>query len=50
MESNLIFIPLGLAILGLVFMLIKMAWVKKQSAGNERMQSISKSIKEGACC
>jgi K(+)-stimulated pyrophosphate-energized sodium pump len=29
-------------------MLIKMAWVKKQSAGNERMQSISKSIKEGA--
>ena len=48
MESNLIFIPLGLAILGLVFMLIKMAWVKKQSAGNERMQSISKSIKEGA--
>lgn len=48
MESNLIFIPLGLAVLGLLFMLVKMAWVKKQPAGNERMQSISKSIKEGA--
>lgn len=29
-------------------MLVKMAWVKKQSAGNEKMQGISKSIKEGA--
>ena len=29
-------------------MLMKMAWVKKQSAGNEKMQQISKSIKEGA--
>ena len=29
-------------------MLYKMAWVKKQSAGNERMQEISKNIKEGA--
>lgn len=48
MEKNLIFIPLGLALLGLVFMLIKMAWVKKQNPGNEKMQSISKSIKEGA--
>lgn len=48
MESNLIFIPLGLAILGLIFMLIKMAWVKKQNPGNEKMQQISKSIKEGA--
>ena len=29
-------------------MLIKMSWVKKQSPGNERMQEISKNIKEGA--
>lgn len=29
-------------------MYIKMIWVKKQDAGNEKMQSISKSIKEGA--
>lgn len=48
MESNLIFVPIGLAIIGLIFMLIKMAWVKKQNPGNEKMQEISKSIKEGA--
>ncbi|MGB0166759.1 MAG: sodium-translocating pyrophosphatase [Luteibaculum sp.] len=46
--ENLILVPIALAILGLVFMLVKMAWVKKQAAGNERMQEISKSIKEGA--
>jgi K(+)-stimulated pyrophosphate-energized sodium pump len=44
----MIYVPIVLAILGLVFMLIKMSWVKKQAAGNEKMQSISKSIKEGA--
>jgi K(+)-stimulated pyrophosphate-energized sodium pump len=44
----MIYVPIALAILGLVFMLIKMSWVKKQAAGNEKMQSISKSIKEGA--
>ena len=48
MESYYMYIPLILAILGLVFMLIKMSWVKKQSPGNERMQEISRNIKEGA--
>ena len=48
MEQNIIFIPIAMAILGLLFMLVKMSWVKKQSPGSERMQSISKSIKEGA--
>lgn len=48
MDSNLIFVPIGLAVLGLIFMLIKMSWVKKQSPGNERMQEISKSIQQGA--
>ncbi|MAN59229.1 MAG: sodium-translocating pyrophosphatase [Flavobacteriaceae bacterium] len=48
MEENIIYVPIGLAILGLLFMLGKMRWVKKQPAGSERMQSISKSIKEGA--
>ncbi|WP_082106564.1 sodium-translocating pyrophosphatase [Kordia zhangzhouensis] len=48
MESYMIYVPIALAVLGLVFMLIKMSWVKKQAAGNEKMQSISKSIKEGA--
>ncbi|WP_103865834.1 sodium-translocating pyrophosphatase [Aquimarina sp. I32.4] len=48
MESNMIFVPISLAILGLLFMFVKMAWVKKQAPGNDRMQEISKSIKEGA--
>ncbi len=48
MESNIIYVPIVLAVLGLLFMFIKMAWVKKQPAGNDKMQSISKSIKEGA--
>ena len=48
MESYFMYIPLILAVLGLVFMLIKMSWVKKQSPGNERMQEISRNIKEGA--
>lgn len=44
----MIFVPMVLAIVGLLFMFIKMSWVKKQNAGNEKMQNISKSIKEGA--
>ena len=48
MESNMIFVPMALAIIGLLFMFVKMAWVKKQAAGNEKMQGISKAIKEGA--
>jgi K(+)-stimulated pyrophosphate-energized sodium pump len=48
MESNMIFVPMVLAIVGLLFMFMKMSWVKKQNAGNEKMQNISKSIKEGA--
>ena len=48
MESNIIYVPIVLAIIGLLFMFIKMAWVKRQPSGNEKMQDISKSIKEGA--
>ncbi len=48
MESNIVYLPVILAILGLIFMMIKMSWVKKQDAGDEKMKSISKSIKEGA--
>ena len=48
MKENLIFIPIGLALVGLLFMLVKMSWVKKQDAGDEKMQGIAKSIKEGA--
>ncbi|SDB56943.1 K(+)-stimulated pyrophosphate-energized sodium pump [Flavobacteriaceae bacterium MAR_2010_188] len=48
MDSNIIFVPIVLAIVGLLFMFVKMNWVKKQSAGSEKMQEISKAIKEGA--
>ncbi|SHK21296.1 MULTISPECIES: sodium-translocating pyrophosphatase [Reichenbachiella] len=46
--SNLIYVPIGLAVLGLVFMMIKRSWVKKQDAGTDKMKEISKNIKEGA--
>ena len=42
------YIPLVLAVVGLVFMAVKASWVKKQSPGNDRMQEISRNIKEGA--
>ncbi|PNQ73934.1 sodium-translocating pyrophosphatase [Hanstruepera neustonica] len=48
MESNMIFVPIAMAVIGLIFMMIKMAWVKKQAPGNDKMQGISKAIKEGA--
>lgn len=48
MESNMIFVPIAMAVVGLIFMMIKMSWVKKQAPGNEKMQGISKAIKEGA--
>lgn len=48
MKQNMIYVPIILALLGLIFMYIKMVWVKKQDAGNDKMKSISKSIKEGA--
>ncbi|MCR9181431.1 MAG: sodium-translocating pyrophosphatase [Flavobacteriaceae bacterium] len=48
MESNVIYLPIALSVLGLLFMLYKMNWVKKQSPGSDRMQFISKSVKEGA--
>lgn len=44
----MLYLPLVLAVLGLIFMIVKASWVNKQTTGNERMQSISKSIKEGA--
>ena len=48
MDKMMLYLPLVLAVLGLIFMIVKASWVNKQTTGNERMQSISKSIKEGA--
>lgn len=46
MESNLIFVPIGLAILGLVFMFIKMAWVKAQPSGDEKCKVLQRTSKK----
>lgn len=48
MEKFIVYVPIAMAVLGLIFMLIKSAWVNKQEAGDEKMQSISRSIQEGA--
>ena len=48
MEQNVIYLPLILAVGGLVYMFIRASWVRKQAPGSERMQEISKAIKEGA--
>ena len=48
MEKNILYAPVIMAIIGLLFMLLKVRWVKKQPSGNEKMQTISKRIKEGA--
>ena len=48
MEANIIYLPLVCSIVGLVYMLIRASWVRKQNAGNERMIEISTAIKEGA--
>lgn len=43
-----IYLPIAMAVLGLLFMGMKAAWINKQDAGDERMQGIAKSIQEGA--
>src|SRR5690606_38802711 len=48
MEQFIIYLPGLLALLGLLFMFTRANWVGKQNAGEARMQSISKSIQEGA--
>src|SRR5690625_17937 len=48
MKELTLWIPVALSVIGLLFMLYKFLWVKKQDSGNEKMQGISKSIAEGA--
>ncbi|TPN85962.1 sodium-translocating pyrophosphatase [Aquimarina algicola] len=48
MESNMIYMPIALALLGLIYMLIKKSWVMKQDAGDGKMKEISDHIYEGA--
>jgi len=48
MEQFIVYLPALLAVFGLFYMWVKSAWVSKQNTGNQTMQSISKSIQEGA--
>ncbi|MFT5846905.1 sodium-translocating pyrophosphatase [Psychroserpens sp.] len=48
MESLMIYMPIALAILGLIYMIIKKSWVMKQDAGDGKMKEISDHIYEGA--
>ncbi|MFT6127311.1 sodium-translocating pyrophosphatase [Candidatus Marifrigoribacter sp. Uisw_064] len=48
MESMMIYMPIVLAILGLIYMVIKKSWVMKQDAGDGKMKEISDHIYEGA--
>ncbi|MBF4466666.1 sodium-translocating pyrophosphatase [Flavobacterium sp. LC2016-12] len=48
MNAFMIYLPIVMAILGLLFMGIKRAWVLKQDAGDGKMKEISDYIYEGA--
>ena len=48
MEKYLIYIVPLLALIGLVVMFAKASWVRKQDAGNERMQKLAGYIQAGA--
>ena len=48
MESFMIYVPLVMALIGLVFMAVKRSWVLKQDAGDGKMKEISDYIYEGA--
>ncbi len=48
MEVTMIYMPIVLALLGLIYMLIKKSWVMKQAAGDGKMKEIADHIYEGA--
>ena len=48
MESILIYFPIILSLLGLLYMTYKKSWVMKQDAGDGKMKEISDHIHEGA--
>ena len=48
MESYMIYMPLVLAAIGLLYMLVKKSWVMKQDAGDGKMKEIADHIYEGA--
>ena len=48
MDSIVFYLPVALAIIGLLVMLVKAQWVRKQPSGDAKMHEISSAIKEGA--
>jgi len=48
MESIMIYMPIAMAVLGLLYMLVKKSWVMSQDAGDGKMKEISDHIYEGA--
>lgn len=48
MESIMIYVPIIMAVAGLLFMAVKRSWVLKQDAGDGKMKEISEYIYEGA--
>ncbi len=48
MNAFMIYLPIVMAIIGLLFMVVKRAWVLKQDAGDGKMKEISDYIYEGA--
>jgi K(+)-stimulated pyrophosphate-energized sodium pump len=48
MNTIMIYVPLIMALIGLVFMAVKRSWVLKQDAGDGKMKEISEYIYEGA--
>ncbi len=48
MESMMIYAPIVMAVLGLIFMAVKRSWVMKQNSGDGKMKEISDYIYEGA--
>ena len=48
MESMMIYLPIVMALIGLLFMAVKRSWVLKQDAGDGKMKEISDYIYEGA--
>lgn len=48
MEQYILYLVPALAVVGLIFMAAKAVWINKQDAGEERMATIAKYIREGA--
>ena len=48
MDAMIIYMPIAMALLGLIYVFVKRSWVMKQDAGDGKMKEISDHIYEGA--